>query len=200
MEVAQHGVRLSGLPMLPGPLAGLFPRAIDYIRIMSRCSRGRGGTAERIAISAHHAMEQNREVFAVPGPVDSLASRGCHRLIRDEPGSSRPSTTSSRSWARWSARCTPPPTSPPSATGPSSSSTTRSGRSLGQLDNHPTGVDELITRTSLTASQGAWPPSASWSEAAGSKAARPPSSCGLEPGSELPGVYVIWFIPGPAAP
>jgi DNA processing protein len=31
---------------------------------------------------ANHAMEQNRELFAVPGPVDSLASGDCQRLIR----------------------------------------------------------------------------------------------------------------------
>src|SRR5439155_9973682 len=30
-----------------------------------------------------HAMEQGRDVFAVPGRVDSRNSRGCHRLIRD---------------------------------------------------------------------------------------------------------------------
>jgi DNA processing protein len=34
-------------------------------------------------ISAHHALEQGREVFAVPGSVDSRTSRGCHQLLRE---------------------------------------------------------------------------------------------------------------------
>jgi len=34
-------------------------------------------------ITARLAGEQNRQVLALPGPVDSRTSRGCHQLIRD---------------------------------------------------------------------------------------------------------------------
>ena len=34
-------------------------------------------------ITSRHAGEQGREVFALPGPVSSRVSRGCHQLIRD---------------------------------------------------------------------------------------------------------------------
>ncbi len=34
-------------------------------------------------ITARQAMEQNRDVFAIPGPVDSRNAKGCHALLRD---------------------------------------------------------------------------------------------------------------------
>jgi len=83
-EVVEHGALLSESPPRAAPMAGVFPQRN---RIISGLALGaiivEAGDRSGALITARLAMEQGREVFAVPGPVDSRASRGCHRLIRD---------------------------------------------------------------------------------------------------------------------
>lgn len=83
-QVSQAGALVSENAPLSQPLSGTFPQRNRLITGMSLGvvvveAAERSGAL----ISARHAMEQGREVFAVPGPVDSRTSRGCHRLIRD---------------------------------------------------------------------------------------------------------------------
>jgi DNA processing protein len=83
-EISERGAVMSENPPHSPPLSGAFPQRN---RIITGLSLGvivvEASDRSGALISARHAMEQGREVFAVPGRVDNRMSRGCHRLIRD---------------------------------------------------------------------------------------------------------------------
>ncbi len=83
-QVATAGAVVSeAAPTMP-PLSGMFPQRN---RIISGLALGvivvEAADRSGALITARHAMEQGREVFAVPGPIDSPGSFGPHRLLRD---------------------------------------------------------------------------------------------------------------------
>ncbi|MBD3868281.1 MAG: DNA-protecting protein DprA [Acidobacteria bacterium] len=80
---AGGGCLVSEFPLMMGPMPGHFPRRNRLISGLSaavvvvEATRKSGSL-----ITAGHALEQGREVLAVPGPVTSPTSTGCNLLLR----------------------------------------------------------------------------------------------------------------------
>lgn len=83
-EIRAAGSVLTEFPLDARPLPGHFPQRN---RIISGLSLGtvvvEAPLKSGALITANIALEQNREVFAVPGPVSSPYSRGCHKLLKE---------------------------------------------------------------------------------------------------------------------
>lgn len=146
-RVLERGALVSQFPMGTAALAGHFPlrnRTIAGLALGTIVveAADRSGAL----ITAGHAGELGREVFAVPGPVTSEMSRGTHRLIQD-------GATLVQGWEdvvvelpeRWR-RCLKEPEvargSMPAAEGDEE-------RLLGLLGNEPVHIDQLIERSGV---------------------------------------------------
>jgi DNA processing protein len=135
-----------GMPALPEN----FPRRN---RLISGLSRGvlvvEATLNSGSLITARLAVEQGREVFAIPGSINSPFSKGAHRLIRDGAKLVETAQDVLEELHFEKAATSGAPAPAPAASSGAVSEPAK--RVLSALGHDPTGIDQLATRSGLPA-------------------------------------------------
>lgn len=83
-RIAREGCIITEFALGTPPLPGNFPRRNRLISGLARAvlvveANERSGSL----VTAGYALQQDRDVFAMPGSIHSPLSKGCHKLIKD---------------------------------------------------------------------------------------------------------------------
>ena len=151
--IVEHGgVLVSEYPPGTQPLPGNFPRRN---RIISGLSLGtlvvEAALRSGSLITARLATEQGREVFAIPGSIHNPLARGCHKLIREGAKLVETAQDILVELAPQLRAAIGPSVEPEREEEGTKALDEDYQRLLASLGDAPSGIDQLVERSGLTA-------------------------------------------------